>query len=610
MNKVDSPKLFLVLLCFFLTVVYTYPLIFNLGSSFYGLPWDPLPGISYLWWLKFSYQHGLALDLQTYLAYPFGVDLAGNPFLYPFNLVGFVLTYLTDEVVAYNIIKLLSFPALALTTYLLLNYLTRDRVVSLFIGFACAFSPFNTINSMAHFHSLYWLPLVILFLLKFFDEGGGYKNGVLFGLFFGVTFVENTYYAYFVLLLFPVFLIFVLSRSREGREKLCNLKALKAALLSLLVIVLVVLPMLYPMLKVYFDPGLGAAEVHGLKKAFSDLFIFSAKPLDYLLPSKHNPFLGWLVPDLGMGSLKGHRYTTHTLYLGYTLLSLVGVALYFGVRRAGRLGANKRERQAVYLFFVVAIVAAILSAPPFIPLGEYQINFETREVFAEQKLYLPQYLLYKVFPMFRVYARLGAVVLLAVLVLAGFGLRELLAGAGTAKKRCLLLCLFSLLVTVEYAEFPPHRITEVREPEVYRWLAEDPEQFPIVEYPLGAGDDPYTTFQYKFYQRIHTKYLVNGAVAGTPADEFRKSIIDISKPDVIDKLAGIGVRYVLVHEDKYVNGNETVPMDWVTAPPREKLFPVEYNDGKVPNLKLVKDRLRLVKSFGGAKVYELVEGSR
>ncbi len=200
----------------------------------------------------------------------------------------------------------------------------------------------------------------------------------------------------------------------------------QASLVSLLVFLCVIFPMIYPIIKsVFIASSSQATEVVGLSRAFTDLFIFSAKPLDYLVPSKYNPFLGWLVPDLGFGSLKGHRYTEHTLYLGYSIMALGAYAFYRTVRKAGELGRSDSARRSVYLFFVLLIFTVILSAPPFIPLGDYSVDYETREIIAESKFYMPQYFLFKVFPMFRVYARVGSIVLLALCVLGAFGLKDI-----------------------------------------------------------------------------------------------------------------------------------------------------------------------------------------
>lgn len=582
----------------FLAIIYTYPLIINPTTMFYGFKWDPLAGIWFFWWLKFSYIHELPLKIFSYIAYPFGCDFSNNPFSYVLNFIAFLLTYFTNEVAAYNILKLISFPILALTTYFLVHYLTKERVISAVIGLVYAFSPFHIIHNMAHFTNVYWTPLVILFLLKLLKEGG-YKNGILFGLFMGLAFVDYAYYAYFIGLLIPVFIIAYLL-NKDKRANILSAAFLKVSFIGFLVFCLVSLPMLYPILKgAFFTANKKASDIYGLVRDFSDLFIWSAKPLDYILPSKHNPFLGWLVPDFGMSPFKGHRYTDHTLYLGYSLIFAGGYAFYCAVRKIGQLD---KDRQTVYLFFAIAIVAAILSAPPFIPLGKYHIDIQTREIFADYKIYLPQYFLYKLFPMFRVYARMGVIVLLAVCILAAFGLREILTMINSKSGKVLFLSLFLLIVFIEYAEFPPFKLTNVQVPEVYKWLASQPQKFPIVEYPLGAGDDPYTTYEYSFYQRVHNKYLVNGAIKGTAADKFREGIIDISKGETIDKLLKIGVKYILIHRDKYIKGNEYVPLDWLTQPPRDKLFPVEYNDGRIPDLS--RNKMMLVKDFGDVVVYE------
>ncbi|MBI5050236.1 MAG: hypothetical protein HZC11_05010 [Nitrospirae bacterium] len=573
---------------------------------FYAFPWDSLGIIWFFWWLKFSCLSDLSLNIHTYLAYPFGHDLRYMPFQYTLNLAGFLLTYFTDEIVAFNVIKLINFPLLALTVYLLIYYLTENKLVSACIGIVYSFAPFHTVQNIAHFANVYWVPLSILFLLKLLKEGG-YRNGALFGLFWGLTYVDNAYYAYFIGLLMPIFAIFFLLKN-EKRPNILKISFLKTFAVGFLLFSLIVLPMMYPMLKGMFsNRGAKVLSSIGIMRDFSDLFIFSAKPFDYLLPSKHNPFLGWLIPDFGMSPLKGHRYTEHTLYLGWSLILVAAYAFYCSLRTVGGVGVTKENQQSVYLFLVVAIVASILSAPPFIPIGDYQVNLQTREVIAEYKIYLPQYFLYKLFPMFRAYARIGAIVLLAVCVMAAFGLKEILNRINSQKGKYIFLSLFAMVIFVEYAEFPPFRLTKVKEPEVYKWLASQPEQFPIVEYPLGASDDPYTTYEYYFYQRMHKKYLVNGAVKGTPADEFRKEVVDVSKMGTVEKLQGVGVKYILIHKYKYLRGNEYIPLDWLTTPSRDKIFPPEYNDGKIPSLEAVADRLKLVKDFGDTAVYEIIK---
>lgn len=563
---------------------------------FFGFPWDALGSIRDFWWLKFSYVSGIPYSRHIYNGYPFGVDMAGSPFPYIHNGLGFLLTSLAGEVAAYNLIKLASFPLLALSAYFLFYYLTKHQLVSAVFGLAYAFSPFHVIHMMAHFTNLYWLPLVILFFLKMLDEGG-MRNAILFGLSFGACFVDNAYYGYFFGLLIPVFVIIKVA----GKNTVLDYERMKLSLVSLFIFMIVVLPLLYPVMKnVIANEGWTGFE--GYSKSFADLFIFSAKPLDYIMPSRHNPFLGWLSPDMGLGALKGHRYTEHTLYIGWSVLALAGFALFRFFKKNGK--GTEQDRNTVWMFFFIALCAVILSAPPFIPLSGFSIDSSTREITAQHKISLPQYFLYGILPVFRVYARIGSIVLLAAFVLAAFGLRELLSKS-TERLRPLILVAVSLVLFVEFFEFPQFRLTKTDVPEVYKFLAASSESFPIIEYPLGDRNDPYTTYEYNFYQRIHGKYLVNGGAKGTAADAFRIKIADISKPEAIAELDKIGIRYIVLHKDKYVKGAEIVRLDWLTTPPRNKLFPPEYNDGRVPDLSAIKDRITKVKNFGDTEVYEI-----
>lgn len=582
----------------FLAVLYTYPLVNDLGGSYYGFPWDSLGGIWHLWWLKFSQASGIPFSPFTYFAYPFGHDLTYAPVPYLFNAYALLLTHITDEVAAFNIIKLLNFPALALTTYLLLNYLTKDRAVSALLGVAYAFSPFHVIHSMAHYANLFWMPLAFLFLLKLNDEGG-YRNGFFFGLFWGLTVLDNQYQGFFVGLFVPVVLAFSFYKNR----RIFTAPYLKASSLGGVVFLAVVLPLAYPVVKGLFA-GAGGGGGPAVQRSFSDLFVFSAKPLDYLMPSKHNPFLGWLVPDLGIGPLKGHRYTEHTLYLGFSLMLVAGFILFKSLRKGFM---DDGERRSIFLFFTIAIIAAVLSAPPFIPVGDYTVNEATREVSADFRLLLPQYFLFKILPMFRVYARLGAVVMLSVCVIAAFGLKYLKGRLESPGKRAALLSFFSLFVFVDFAEYPSFRITKIEVPEVYRWLSVQSGQFAIAEYPFGEYDDPYASYEYLFYQRVHKKYIVNCAVKGTRAYEHTHRADDISRPEAVDELSILNVKYAVVHRDKFVKGDIYIPADWLTAPPREKLYGPGYNDGVPPDLSKVEGRLRLVKDFGTDRVYEILK---
>lgn len=564
-----------------LTVAYTWPLATELKSAFFGFPGDSLSGIWGLWWLDLCTSTGHPFQKVDYLAYPFGWDFSNAPLPYLFIAESYVFVKLFGDMAAFNLMKLLSFPLVGLTTFYFLHYITRDRLASALFGAAFAFSPYHTVHMMAHFANLYWLPLCFLFLLKTLREGG-YMNAALFGLSWGLLTADNAYFGFFTGLLIPVFMLFHFDSIKERGA----LYWAKAGAVAAAVFMIVVMPFAWPAIMSSIAPAPGATGVES--RRLSDLFIFSAKPLDYLMPSIHNPFLGWLVPDLGTGPLKGHRYTEHTLYLGYTVLILAAIALYKGLRGYGALRRN------ALLFISAALFMMLISAPPFIPLGRFDIDVELHTVTAEHRILLPQYVIFKIFPLIRVYSRAGAIAMFAFTALAAVGFTSLAKRLGQGRA----LPVVALLLVMEFTELPGFRITRPQEPEVYKWLAAQPGQFAIAEYPFGRADDPYTTYEYMFRQRTHRKQLVNTPANGSLPADFESSIRDIGKEGAIEALSRAGVRYVVIHRDKYRAGNEYVALDWVTRPPKEKLFP-EW--GLSPDVA----GLKLVMASAGDEIYEL-----
>ncbi len=581
-----------------LAALYTWPVITDMSGSFYGFPWDSLGSIHSFWWFKYSYLNGIPFREHAFSSYPAGAALSNEPFFYTYYLAGLGLSLLADEVAAYNVIRITSFPLLALTTYVLINHLVRDRLASMWCALAFAFAPVHSVRLMSHQPDLFWAPLLIYLLLRLLKEGGSRLHAA-FGFVLGLALVDSAYFTYFLVLLSPVLIAGNLKGSMPRKA------SMKSAALNLAVFAAAfaaaVLPMAFPVIG-----GLADAEAQARsfspERPLSDLFVFSAKPLDYLIPSKHNYFLGRLVPDLGLGPLKGHRYVEHTLYLGWTLIALGVYAVYRASGKKGRRAPGHGDKKTIYTFLALAGVAALLSGPPFIPLGSFTIDTAAREVSAEGRIFLPQYYLFHIFPFFRSYARLGAFVGLGVCVLAAFGLRELLARVVPVKRRTGLLALLTLALAVEFAEFPSFRVTEVRVPGCYEFLAGQEGDFAVIEYPVGPPHDPYTSYEYLFNQRVHGKRLVNGKAEGNRISE---GLSDLSDPRTIDALAGIGVRYILIHRHKYERGNEYAAMDWLTGPPRDKLFPEGYNDGRPPDLSKVLDRLQEVGNFGPTVVYEI-----
>lgn len=158
----------------------------------------------------------------------------------------------------------------------------------------------------------------------------------------------------------------------------------------------------------------------------------------------------------------------------------------------------------------------------------------------------------------RVPARFGMVVGFTLSVLVGFGMARLLRG----RSRRMRLALVSAAVSIVAAEGAMRRQTFFELPDpapaVYHWLAAQPAGV-VAEYPVGplegrAGPQDPT---YMYYSTRHWKPMVNGYSGFAPASyaELLDALSGFPDDRALTYLHQRGVRYLLVHEPFYLNGD-------------------------------------------------------
>jgi len=165
------------------------------------------------------------------------------------------------------------------------------------------------------------------------------------------------------------------------------------------------------------------------------------------------------------------------------------------------------------------------------------------------KVPMPALVLYRLFSPFRSFhhfGRWGLMVSLGTGILAALGLTEgskrhswqVQTGLG-------MLCLLLLAVEFNTRPFPNVTSTHQMTRSVDRWLADQPEQSVIIEYPLQ-----YTMKgQSLFYSISHRQKTVHGYSIIPPAafSEMLPILNEWPGESALDLLEQIGVRYVLVH---------------------------------------------------------------
>jgi multisubunit Na+/H+ antiporter MnhB subunit len=352
-----------------------------------------------------------------------------------------------------------------------------------------------------------------------------------------------------------------------------------AAGLAVLALIGVLVPSIYNVLM--YSGMTEASAFNPLHRPFEDLFAQSARPLSYIIPVPFHFLFGVVTEQFVGSSLYGTSLTEHALYVGITVL----VLSFLAFRRWRRL-RDGEERFAIGFFLLLVLVAWLFSQPPFWRIGGVRIP-------------MPSAFMYRVLPMYRAYARFGILLMLALSVLAGYGLAFVRERRPSG--RVLPFVLTALLI-FEFWNWPPYRCIEVATPpSVYTWI-EQQDTEAVAEYPLDVSAP---NEKYKFFQIFHRKKIVNGALPGTPSNELAATLVNLSRQETTAVLRKMGVGYALVHHDGYLNTG--------LAQDQQELANIRLN----PDLDLVRSfpaeecpdpSLMCVRSAGRIDVYAIKEG--
>jgi hypothetical protein len=445
-----------------LTLIFTYPLILHLNSAIYG---HEIVGFNYD---PYGYMQKFQFVKDYFLA-------KKMPFLNPYtqpavDYPGAILTYIFDEVVAFNILILFSFPLAGFFTYLLAYYITKDRIASFFGGLLYAFSPYHWIHAYYHMSisQIQWFPLY-LFSLFLFRDTGRIRHGLLLLISLLFLILSSYYYTLLAMVITLLFIIYqgiYLAISKQEREK--SLRPFVIILSSITISGIIFISILYKNIHVIYK------NLPEFAARYDELFRYGSRPWGFILPPIDNPFLGWIGKDYILSHLEGGTLVEHTLYIGVIPILLSLIALYSwirgfkGTRGQGFAGASPAPASwNFYLpfLFILIIVSLLFSRPPIMTLFGL-------------KIHMPSHYLYQIIPMFRAYARFGLLVYLAIALLSSAGLSILLK-----KRRGMLIAgLAFLLLFIEYTNIPPFRINHILPTESHRWIAENSSNALIVDY--------------------------------------------------------------------------------------------------------------------------------
>lgn len=546
-----------------LTLGLTWPIAAHVASHIPGeATWafDESTFIWNMWWFKFSLLNLAQSPLiSTYTFFPLGIHLT----TYTFNLFnaafGLPLQLGLSLPLASNLTLFFAYISSAYGAFLLLLYLlTRPTLTSFrtpffmlhasfFIlplaafvaGAVYAFSASRMMYvALGHYNfvTIQWFPFYTLFLLKTLQQGT-FKNAFLAALF--AAFCLYAELTFSVFLLFITVIVFLSSQGTGIRDQGSGVggqrtvvgsqppaasrqpsafiirQALRLALIGAITFALTA-PFILTVLPDFLDPAYsepGWGE--GLKLSADLTGLVTLTPL--------HPLAGvdWVTELRAVIEGTSRFSDANTLFLGYGILAIAAIGFLIWRRVAG-----------VWLWS--AIILAILSLGPLLTInGQNRFNLDGLEVTFPLPFALLHYI--PILNANRVPNRFGIPLTLALAVLVGYAVFWLLQKTTRRFTRstnrptpypllafALALVLLVILLFDQYSV--PLPLTDARIPSVYRQIGAEPDNFTVMQLPLGwrnsYGALGAERTQLQYYQSAHLRPMLGGNTSRNPHFKF------------------------------------------------------------------------------------------
>lgn len=534
-----------------LALIFTWPLAAHLTTHVPGEPtwaFDESTFLWNMWWLKHSLLALQQTPLESsYIFFPLGIKLT----TYTFNLFnaafGLPLQLIFSLPLASNLTLLFSFVSSAYGMFLLSLYLLRrpqtadrrpektdhrplttDRqssvsnlppptpyLAAFAAGAVFAFAASRMMyTALGHYNFVtsQWFPFYTLFLLKTL-RGGNLKTIFLTGLLAAFCFYAE--------LTFSVFLIFITLILWVSEWRMANgewIAFIRHSLIRLTAVGLIAFLLTAPFIlatlpdfldPAYAEPGWG----EGLK--------LSADLAGLVTPTPLHPLSGqnWLRELRAVVEGTGRFSDVNTLFLGYGILAVA--LLGYAVRR---------QEGRVWLWS--ALIFTLLSLGPLLTIyGQNRFNLDGLDV----TFPLPFALLHYI-PLInanRVPNRFGIPLTLSLAVLVGYAVsyitshvsRITLHTSHTTRYALLLISYFLFLILLLFDQYSvPLPLSDARMPEVYTQIGAEPDNFSLMQLPLGWRNS-YGTLgaeqtQLQYYQSAHHRPMLGGNTSRNPAFKF------------------------------------------------------------------------------------------
>lgn len=452
------------------------------------------------------------------LNYPDDLLLSTTDFPYLGMLAVAPATLLLGPVAGYNLLIWLNVWLSGYIAYLWVRQITGSRAAALIAGLAFLLMPYRLVHAYGHLQmvSTFALPLFFWALDSALRAPRPSWRNLLLPA--GATLLvggSSQYYLVMCLLLGIIYALLILLSDLGSLLRRSWRPALGIGLGALLSAL--------PYLLTLQETGYTAY-------AIEDTRMWSASPLNFVLPSMLHPWWGSLVEQLYAEPL----WIEKTLYVGSVAAALALLAL---------LWRGSPYARWARIWAVVAVVAAALA------LGT-DLHLTGEPVQHTDPFWLPAYYLAHLPGMsfVRVWARFGIITILFVALLAGIGTALLLQ-----RYSCWRWHLLTPLVALVLIDGLPGMTQTIRlaPRPVDAWLAQQPDDFAVGVLPANNDAVLYRAMYGSLFHGKHLPAYNHPAHQPAAYKAFARQAATFPDQQAVHSLHALGLRYVLLDKGAF-----------------------------------------------------------
>lgn len=507
-----------------LALVFTWPLATHLSTHVIG-PWhgDNFEYVWKIWWVAEAlFTRHISPFFHPDIYYPFGYNLAYGEITPVHTFLLAPLTLWWGEVITYNFACLLSIWFSGISAYWLARRWLSSLVdepnralatAAFFAGAIFALCSYRMVRIAGHLPLIdtHWLVLALLGLDRWLEKQR-VRDAVLVGISTALAALSSWYYALMLVLLLPVY---VIAQGCSRPKFLTNQRTWRQIALIGGLIVGICLPFALPYVEL--------AQAGETAVSVNDVTFWSASPVDYLMPNPRHPLWGDFIQGI-MWPLPGQEMPAEFV------VSIGWITLILGLWSWRQVHGPQWRG----LKWIIG-AALVLSLGPYLKLGRISLGIPLPVLFLRDLL--------PGLDSVRSWGRFSVFVMLGMSVLASSALLLSLRKRSWRDQRLGIALI--LIAALSTSWIGPASLVRVEGRAVDSWLAEQPGEFAIMQYPLDVA----MSGPSMLYTRYHTKRTVFAYGTYLPLI-FRSrhpELTEFPMNSALDQLAAWEVRYILIN---------------------------------------------------------------